>query len=141
MVIFANLSRYEVALSRSLLRNLHELQRLQAVRAGERVPAPAVVDVDIKADEPVSAPAVVDADVSIRARGEFKDDFTKHSHFETAAFQESQEEANPEVILQNKWHRQDGEQGGRRPKGGMSLATWDETGALILGHLELRGKG
>ena len=38
------------------------------------------------------------------------------------------------------WHRQDGEQGGKRPEGGLSLASWDETGALVLGHMELRGK-
>jgi len=38
------------------------------------------------------------------------------------------------------WHRQDGEQGGKRPEGGMSLASWDETGTLVLGHMELRGK-
>lgn len=38
------------------------------------------------------------------------------------------------------WHRQDGEQGGKRPEGGLSLASWDETGALVLGHLQLRGK-
>jgi hypothetical protein len=44
---FTSLSRYETGLSRSLLRNLHELQRLQAIRAGDRVPAPAVVDGDI----------------------------------------------------------------------------------------------
>ena len=39
--------RYEEALTRSLLRTLHELQRLQAIRAGERVPPPAAVDVDV----------------------------------------------------------------------------------------------
>jgi hypothetical protein len=44
---FANLWRYEIALSRSWSRTLHELQRLQAIRAGERVPAPAAVDVDV----------------------------------------------------------------------------------------------
>jgi hypothetical protein len=44
---FTNLSRHEAALSRSFLRNLHELQRLQAVRRGERVEAPAVVDVNL----------------------------------------------------------------------------------------------
>jgi len=38
------------------------------------------------------------------------------------------------------WHRQDGEQGGKRPEDGMSLASWDETGALVLGHMKLRGK-
>ena len=44
---FANLWRHETALSRSWSRALHELQRLQAMRAGERVPAPAAVDVDV----------------------------------------------------------------------------------------------
>ena len=44
---FANLWRHEAALSRSWSRALHELQRLQAIRAGERVPAPAAVDVDV----------------------------------------------------------------------------------------------
>ena len=43
----AVLSRYEAALERSMYKALHELQRLQAVRAGVPVPAPAVVDVDI----------------------------------------------------------------------------------------------
>ncbi len=38
------------------------------------------------------------------------------------------------------WHRQDGEQDGKRPEGGLSLASWDETGALVLGHLQLRDK-
>jgi hypothetical protein len=44
---FALLERREQALTRSLFRTLHELQRLQAIRAGERVPAPAAVDVDV----------------------------------------------------------------------------------------------
>src|SRR5208282_5419662 len=44
---FARLWRHEEALSRSLFRTLHELQRLQAIRAGERVAAPAIVDVDV----------------------------------------------------------------------------------------------
>jgi hypothetical protein len=44
---FANLERYETALFRSLLRALHELERLQARRAGVNVPAPAAIDVDI----------------------------------------------------------------------------------------------
>ena len=51
----------------------------------------------------------------------------------------------PELARESKsncwsWHRQDGEQAGERPEGGMSLASWDETGALVLGHLELRSK-
>lgn len=45
--IFSNLERYETALSRSLSRALHELQRLQAVRAGDRVAPPIAVDVDV----------------------------------------------------------------------------------------------
>lgn len=34
-------------LRRSMFRTLHELQRLQAIRAGERVAAPAILDVDV----------------------------------------------------------------------------------------------
>ncbi|HUO05784.1 MAG TPA: hypothetical protein VMU16_11365 [Candidatus Binataceae bacterium] len=45
--IFSNLERYETALSRSISRALHELQRLQAVRAGERVSPPIAVDIDV----------------------------------------------------------------------------------------------
>ena len=44
---FANLWRHEAALSRSWSKTLHELQRLQAMRAGEQVPVPAAVDVDL----------------------------------------------------------------------------------------------
>ena len=43
----SNLERYETTLSRSWFRTLHELQRLQDIRAGERVAAPAVMDVDV----------------------------------------------------------------------------------------------
>jgi hypothetical protein len=44
---FDNLSRREEALTKSMLRGLHELERLQRRRAGEQVAAPAAVDVDI----------------------------------------------------------------------------------------------
>ena len=44
---FANLWRHESDLQKSFYRALHELQRLQATRAGERVPAPAAVDVNV----------------------------------------------------------------------------------------------
>lgn len=44
---FAKLSRYEAALDRGLYRALHELQRLQAARAGQIVPAPAIIDVEV----------------------------------------------------------------------------------------------
>jgi hypothetical protein len=43
----AKLSRYEATLQRNLMRALHELQRLQAARKGEHVPAPVAVDVDV----------------------------------------------------------------------------------------------
>ena len=39
--------RYETAIERSIYRALHELQRLQASRLGEKPPAPISVDVDI----------------------------------------------------------------------------------------------
>jgi hypothetical protein len=48
---FLNLWRHEAALSRSLLRNLHELERLQAKRAGELVPLPVAMDVDVSLTE------------------------------------------------------------------------------------------
>jgi hypothetical protein len=44
---FKNLWRHEAALSRSMFRTLHELERLRAKRAGEHVSVPAVVDVDV----------------------------------------------------------------------------------------------
>jgi hypothetical protein len=55
----ANLSRYEAALSRSFWRNLHELQRLQALRAGEQVAAPAVVDINIEMDGAMNPEAIL----------------------------------------------------------------------------------
>ena len=39
--------RYETHIERGMYKALHELQRLQAARSGERVPAPLVVDVDV----------------------------------------------------------------------------------------------
>jgi hypothetical protein len=50
-----NLWRHEAALGRALLRNMHELERLQAKRAGKHVPVPAVVDVDVSVAELASA--------------------------------------------------------------------------------------
>ena len=49
-----NLWRQEAALSKSVQRTLHELQRLQAARAGEHVPVPAVADLDVNVN---SAPS------------------------------------------------------------------------------------
>jgi hypothetical protein len=45
--------RYEVMLSRAMERTLHELQRLQAARAGQVVPAPAAIDMNIDVATPV----------------------------------------------------------------------------------------
>lgn len=42
------LGRYGATIERSLYRALHELQRLQAAREGQSVPAPAVVEVDVE---------------------------------------------------------------------------------------------
>lgn len=43
----AKLSRYESSIQRNLLRMMHELQRIQADRKGEPVPAPQLVDIDV----------------------------------------------------------------------------------------------
>jgi hypothetical protein len=47
MQTFAMLSRYETTIERGLYKALHELQRLQAARAGVPVPPPAAADVDV----------------------------------------------------------------------------------------------
>lgn len=39
--------RYEANIERGIYKALHELQRIQAVRAGEKPPAPLAIDVDI----------------------------------------------------------------------------------------------
>jgi hypothetical protein len=52
---FRNLTRHEAALTRSLLRGMHELERLQAKRAGQHVPVPAIVDVDVSVPQPDGA--------------------------------------------------------------------------------------
>ncbi len=51
----SNLWRHEGALFRSWLKAMHELERLQARRAGEQVAAPAVVDVNVSLSEPPPA--------------------------------------------------------------------------------------
>lgn len=45
--LLANVSRYETTLERSLFKALHELERLQARRAGQAVAPPAVLDVNV----------------------------------------------------------------------------------------------
>jgi len=46
-----NLWRHEAALGRSLSRNMHELERLQAQRSGQHVPVPAALDVNVTLSE------------------------------------------------------------------------------------------
>lgn len=48
---YNKLIRYETSIERGIYKALHELQRLQANRKGEKVPLPVVVDVDISKEE------------------------------------------------------------------------------------------
>jgi hypothetical protein len=52
---FAKLSRYEAGIERALYRALHELQRLQAMRAGKPVLPPVAVDIDVAGSEAVAS--------------------------------------------------------------------------------------
>jgi hypothetical protein len=56
---FERLRRHEEALSRSLFRTYHELERLQAKRRGERVAAPAIVDVDVNVRQEEQNPETI----------------------------------------------------------------------------------
>jgi hypothetical protein len=63
-------SRYEAHLSRQLYQALHELQRLQAARAGQPVPPPAALDVTVDADTPTPAlPAPGGAEAVLEGTG------------------------------------------------------------------------
>lgn len=42
--------RYETMLERGIYKALHELQRIQAARAGEKPPTPIAIDVDVSKD-------------------------------------------------------------------------------------------
>ena len=44
---YGKFTRYETSIERGIYKALHELQRIQAVRSGEIVPAPVAIDVDI----------------------------------------------------------------------------------------------
>jgi len=44
---FSALSRYEATLERGIYKALHELERLQRLRAGDDVPPPVAVDIDV----------------------------------------------------------------------------------------------
>ena len=45
--VLVTLTRYEAAIERSMYRALHELERVQASRAGQSVPLPMTIDVDV----------------------------------------------------------------------------------------------
>jgi len=45
------LLRYETSIERGIYRALHELQRIQSARKGEKPPAPLAVDVDVSTDK------------------------------------------------------------------------------------------
>ena len=63
VVVFANLWRHERALTHALHSTLHELQRLQAMRRGELVPVPGIIDFGLDADAAASTEAL-DADLA-----------------------------------------------------------------------------
>jgi hypothetical protein len=47
---YGKLIRYEASIERGIYKALHELQRIQAARAGEKPPLPVAVDVEIASD-------------------------------------------------------------------------------------------
>ncbi len=47
----SKLSRYEVTIERGLYKALHELQRLQAARAGKDTPLPVAIDIDVSGEQ------------------------------------------------------------------------------------------
>jgi len=47
---YGKFTRYETSLERGIYKALHELQRIQAARAGEKLSAPVAIDVDISRD-------------------------------------------------------------------------------------------
>lgn len=51
---YLKLMRYENSIQRGLFRALHELARLQMIRAGEHVPAPVTVAVDLNCEQNAS---------------------------------------------------------------------------------------
>ncbi len=45
--IYGKIIRYETSIERGIYKALHELQRLQAARSGEKTPLPVAIDIDI----------------------------------------------------------------------------------------------
>jgi hypothetical protein len=48
--------RYETSISLRLFRTLHELERYQSMRRGDRVPAPVIVDVNVRSETRIGDP-------------------------------------------------------------------------------------
>ncbi len=48
---YGKLIRYETSIERGIYKALHELQRIQATRAGEKLPLPIAVDIDVSKEE------------------------------------------------------------------------------------------
>ena len=48
---YGKLIRYESSIERGIYKALHELQRIQAARMGERPPLPLAVDIDLNNNE------------------------------------------------------------------------------------------
>lgn len=44
-------NKYEISIERSIYKALHELQRLQSMRNGDRLPAPFAVDIDVSSEK------------------------------------------------------------------------------------------
>jgi len=63
---YGKLARYEAHIERGMYRALHELQRLQAVRQGQQVTPPLVVDVDVHAAPLTEAPVTIDVAAAAR---------------------------------------------------------------------------
>jgi len=49
--IYGKLIRYESSIERGIYKALHELQRIQSARMGEKPPAPIAIDVDVSSRE------------------------------------------------------------------------------------------
>jgi len=48
---YGKLIRYEASIERGIYKALHELQRLQATRSGEKLPLPVAIDVDVNTEK------------------------------------------------------------------------------------------
>ncbi len=57
--------RYESNFSHRLFRTLHELERLQRMRSGEAVPAPAVIDVTVQSEAAVAESSAEAATIDV----------------------------------------------------------------------------